>query len=179
MENDQFEEIEKTTIKQVSLKWGAISGVISIAYFMIIIMADLLGSTGVSLLGYVPFIIILFLAHNEFKKEGDGFMSYSQGLGIGTLVALVSSLVAGVFNYIYTKFIVPDFYEQMMDKMVEIWTAKGMTDEQIDAASSMMSKFQNPELAFFVGILGAVFMGFIVSLIVSAITKHNNPELSV
>jgi uncharacterized protein DUF4199 len=179
MDDEQFEDYEKITVKQVSIKWGLISGIISIAFFMIIVMADLVGNSAVSWLGYVPFIVILFLAHNEFKNQGDGYMSYSQGLGIGTMVALFSSLVSGVFSYIYTKFIVTDFYEQLTDKMVEIWEAQGMTDDQIEAASSMMSKFSNPELAFVFSILGAVFIGFIVTLIVAAITKKSNPELSV
>ncbi len=179
MEEMQNEELEPISIKQVALKWGFIAGIISIAFFMVIVMADLVGNSAVGWLGYLPFIIILFLANNEFKKEGDGFMSYNQGLALGTLIALVSSIVSGIFSYIYTKFIVPDFYEQMMDKMIGIWESQGMTEEQIDAALGIMSKFQNPELGFVFSVLGAVFLGFIISLIVAAITKKVDPDLSI
>jgi len=179
MEDLQNEEFEKATVKQVSIKWGIISGIVSIAFFMIIVLADMVGNSSVSWLGMIPFIIILFLAHNEFKKDGDGFMTYGQGLGIGAFVAGVGAVISGAFSYIYTKFIVPDFNEQLMDKMVEMWEEQGLTDDQIEVASSMLSKFQNPELAFVIGIVGAIFFGFLISLIIAAITKKNNPDLSV
>ena len=179
MEDLQNEEFENVTVKQVSIKWGLISGIVSIAFFMIINYADLVGNSSVSWLGMIPFIIILFLAHGEFKKEGDGFMTYGQGLGIGAFVAGVGAVLSGAFTYVYTKFIVPDYNEQLMDKMVEMWEEQGLTDDQIDAAMGMMSKFQNPELAFVLGILGAIFFGFIISLIIAAITKKTNPDLSV
>jgi uncharacterized protein DUF4199 len=179
MEELQNEEYEQVTVKQVAIKWGLISGIASIVFFMIINYADLVGNSSVSWLGMIPFIIILILAHSEFKNQGDGFMSYGQGLGIGTFIALVSAALSGAFTYVYTKFIFPDYNQQLMDKMVGMWEEQGMTEDQIDAAMGMMSKFQNPELAFFLGILVGVFMGFIFSLIIAAITKKNNPDLSI
>ena len=179
MEDLQDEEFEQTTVKQVSIKWGLISGIVSIAFFMIINFADLVGNNAVNWLGMIPFIIIVFLAHNEFKKEGDGFMSYGQGLGIGAFLAGIGAVLSGAFTYVYTKFIVPDYNQQLMDKMVEQWEEQGLTDEQIDVSMGILSKFQNPELAFVIGIIGAIFFGFILSLIIAAITKNNNPDLSV
>ncbi len=179
MEELENEEFEKVTVKQVAIKWGLISGVVSIAYFMIMNYADLIGNSWASWLGIVPFIVILFLAHIEFKNDGDGYMSYGQGLGIGAFLAGVSALLSGAFTYVYTKFIVPDYSQMMMDKMVEVWEEQGMTDQQIEVASSVMSKFQNPELAFILGIVMGVLFGFIISLIVAAITKNNNPDLSI
>lgn len=173
------QEIEKTTVKQVSIKWGLISGVVAIAYFLIISMADMIGNQGASWFGYVPFIILMFLAHKAFKNEGDGFMSYSQGLGIGTLMALVSSIVSGIFTYVYIKFIDTSFFENMQDKMIEQWEEQGLTDAQIDQALEMTSMFSTPELTFVFGIVAAVFFGFIISLIVSAITKNSNQAMEV
>ena len=138
MEDLQNEEFEKVTVKQVSIKWGLISGIVSIAFFMVIVFADMVGNSSVSWLGMIPFIIILFLAHNEFKKEGDGFMTYGQGLGIGAFVAGIGAVISGAFNYVYTKFIVPDFNEELMDKMVVMWEEQGMYDNSIEAATGMM-----------------------------------------
>jgi hypothetical protein len=179
MEDEQNEEMEPVTVKQVAIKWGLISGVVSIAFFMIINFADLVGNSSVSWIGMIPFIIILYLAHSEFKNEGDGYMSYGQGLGIGAFVAGVSAIISGAFSYVYTKFIVPDYNEQLLDKMVEMWEEQGMDDNAIEISTSMMEKFQNHELAFVLGIVMGVLFGFIISLIVAAITKKNNPDLSV
>ena len=176
---DEAEEFEKTTVKQVSIKWGLISGVISIAMFLLFVVIDMVGEQSTSWLGIIPFIVILVLAHKEFKNEGDGYMSYGQGLGIGIFVSFISSIVSGGFQIIYMKLIDTSFYENLMDKMELKWEEEGMTDQQIDAAKGFMETFQNPLIGFFIGILFAVFFGFIVSLIVSAFTKNANPQAEI
>ncbi|MTI21229.1 DUF4199 domain-containing protein, partial [Fulvivirga sp. RKSG066] len=55
----------------------------------------------------------------------------------------------------------------------------GMSDDQIDQAMSMTETFTSPELMAVFGILGGLFFGFIISLIISAFTKNSNPELEV
>ena len=170
---EEFDNQETGSVKQVSIKWGLISGITSIVFFLIFVFTDSYGDSKTNWIGSIPFIIFMVLAHKEFKKTGNGTMTYSQGLGIGTLMALFSYLISGIFTYIYTKFINPDFYSMMNDKLIEQWQEQGLSQEQIDAALSMTSKFQNPEIALVMGLVGAVLVGFIIALIVSAITKQN------
>ena len=103
-------------------------------------------------------------------------MSYGQGLGIGIFLSLVSSVIAGAFQFIYVKFIDTEFNEKLMDTIVEKWEAQGMTDQQIDAARGFTEVFMNPVTGFFLGILIGIFIAFIASLIISAITKNANPQ---
>ncbi len=176
---DEEEDFEKATVKSVSIKWGVILSIISISLFIVGVAADLSAETWYGLIGIIPLIIILVMAHKQFKEEGDGYMSYSQGLGIGIFVSLVSGTITGLFELLYTTVIDPEFTEKMMLKLEDRLAEQGIPDSQIDTARGMAETFSNPMISFFVGIVAAVFFGFILSLIVSAFTKNANPELDV
>lgn len=169
------QEIEKSTVKQISIKWGLIAGVFSITFFLFITLGGFTGNTAMGFLGLIPFIIFMYLAHKEFKSEGDGFMSYSKGLGIGTLMALVSAIISNIFTYVYIKFIDTAYFENMQGMMIEKFEEQGLSQDQIDSALQMTSKMQTAEITVGIGIVGGVFIGFIIALIVSAITKNANP----
>lgn len=177
MEDNNYSE--KASVKQVSIKWGLILGVISIALFLITIFGGLVGNKVMQWLTYIPMIIIIVLAHKEYKNEGDGFMSYGQGLGIGTLTVFIGSLLSTIFFYIYVKFVDAGFIETIKDQQIVELEKGGMSDEQIEQAMSISESFMTPEMMSVFAILGSVFFGFILSLIISAFTKNSNPELDV
>jgi hypothetical protein len=178
-EEEEDDDMEKATVKSVSMKWGLILGVISIALFIVYVIIDVVGESWVSWMGLIPFIIVVVLAHKEFKDEGDGFMSYGQGLGIGVLVSLISAIISSAFNFIYVKFIDTEFNTKLMEKIEMQWEEQGMTDQQIDAARGFTETMMSPGVGFFIGIAFAVFFGFLVSLIIAAITKNANPEAEI
>jgi hypothetical protein len=65
----------------------------------------------------------------------------------------------------------------MMDKARADMEAKGnLSDEQIDQAMTIAGKFMNGPIMLAGVILGTIFFGFILSLVVSAILKHSKPE---
>jgi len=173
------ENIEKVSVKDVSVKWGLILGVISIVIFILGVVTEANTSGWYSWIGLIPTLIVFIMAHNQFKNEGDGFMSYGEGLKIGMLVTLISSVISTVFFYVYIKFIDDTFIANIREQSVIDMQERGMSDDQIDQAMSMTETFTSPELMAVFGILGALFMGFILSLIVSAFTKNSNPELDV
>ena len=173
------DDVEKATVKSVSIKWGLILGVVSIALFIVYVLIDVIGESWVSWIGLIPLILVVWLAHKEFKDDGNGFMSYSQGLGIGTLVSLYSAIVSSVFNFIYVKFIDTEFTANLMEKIEMQWEEAGMTDQQMDAARGITETMMSPVVGFFIGIVFAVFFGFIISLILSAITKNPDPAEQV
>ncbi len=176
---EEFENENPATVKSVVMKWGIILGIISIAMFILGVVADLLTEQWWSWINAIPLIIVMVLAHKEFKDEGNGYMSYSQGLGIGILTSLMSGLIAGLFQLLYTTVIDPEFTANMMEKIEDQWVEQGMTDQQIDAARGFVEVLQNPVTGFFAGLFFAGLFGLIIALIVSAITKNGNPELEV
>ena len=131
-------------------------------------------------LNYVSYIFLtigIVMAHKAFKEGGDGFMSIGQGLGIGTLMSLIGGVLSGLFSYIYIKFIDDSMLTKLADMQIEQLEKQGMDDAQIEQAMKIAGKFMTAEMIPVWAILGTLFVGFILSLIVSLFTKKANPTL--
>lgn len=170
---ENHQEQYSASVKQTASKWGLILGVVSIALFVIILFTGMAGNQLASWLTYIPTIVIVVLAHNEFKKDNHGFMTYGQGVGLGTLLVLIGSLLNTAFFYVYIKFFDNSFMDILKEKQLEEMQKQGLSDEQIDQAIAMSENFMTPEIISLFGLLGAVFFGFILSLIISAFTKKS------
>lgn len=174
-----MEEItELPSTKQIVLKWGLILGLVSVVNSIITFTMGITNST-MSILGGVISIVIIVLAHKEYKNEGDGFMSYGKGLGIGTLLSLVSGVISSVTSYLYLKLIDASYLDIIRDEQIAQMQESGMPDDQIDQALEFSSFFSTPEFMLVAGLFGAVLFGFILSLIVTAFTKNNDPSLEI
>jgi ABC-type lipoprotein release transport system permease subunit len=68
--------------------------------------------------------------------------------------------------------------QNIREKSISDMEARGMSQGQIDQAMGFSETFMSPGFLMIMGILGGVLIGFIVSLLVSAITKNSNPQMS-
>lgn len=163
----------KNTVWSVGLKYGLILTLVSIALMLIrIALGDNpYQSDWKSWLSAVLTIVIVVLAHKNFKDNGNGFMSYGQGLGLSMVVILVSIVLGGIFSFLYTAFVDTGMMDAVYEKMAEDMEEKGQNKEQIEMAIGWTKKLFWP--LYFVG---GVFMGFIIGLIVSIFTQKSNPE---
>jgi hypothetical protein len=168
---------ENISVKSVGIKYGLILSIISIAVFIVRVATETPEFGGVWL-EILILVVGITLAHMEYKRKGSGFMSYGTGLGIGTIVAATSVVISSLFTYVYVKFINVDYIEQTRQMQIEAMEREGMSDDQIEMALKI-SEYLTPEILALIAILSTVFFGFILSLIISAFTKNDNPELSV
>jgi hypothetical protein len=165
------------TARAVGIRFGLISAVISIAYFVILNIAGIDMTQGFwNYVGYIVPIVILVLAHKYFKENRDGFMSYGQGISIALWIGVVSAVISSVFTYLYIKFIDTSFLETVKNRQMEVMEEKGMSDEQIDQAMQFSSMFMTPEAMFIMMLLGGIFMTLIIGLIVTIFTQKKNPQ---
>jgi len=170
-------ETQASTSK-IGLRYGLISGLILIIYSLILQVAGLASNQKLGWLSYIILAVIIYMAHNAFKQQGNGYLSIGQGLGIGMIISAISGVFSGVFLFVYLKFVDNSMLEEIRDRSYEQLESKGMSDEQIEQAMSMSEKFMSPGMLFIFAIIGTLFFGFIVSLIVSLFTKKSNPEVS-
>jgi hypothetical protein len=165
-------EANLPTVRSVGLKYGAILAIVSIVFFLILTLSGLNAFDNTwNWIGMIFSIAILVLAHKNFKDEGDGFMAYGQGVGIGFWISLVSVIVAGLFTYTYATIIDPATMDTFYEKQYEGMQEKGMPEEQIEIAVSWTKKLFWPLYAFF-----GVFFGVLVALIVTIFTQKKSPE---
>jgi hypothetical protein len=161
----------------VAVRYGLLTGVVSVIYAFILLAANLEQNTALSLLSLIILIGGIFLAHKNYKDNNGGFMSYGQGLGIGTLVSLIAGLLGSIFRYVYMSFIDPSAAQRAIDQArAKLEEAGTMSDAQIDQAVQMSQRFSSGPMGVVIGIIMSAIVGFLLSLIIAAITKHNRPE---
>lgn len=165
----------QTTTTRTALKYGLIFGVVSIIYSTMLFVTGQVSSSWASWLIFAISITGMVLAMKAFRDENGGFMSYGQGLGIGTTLAVVSSFISTTYSLIYTQFIDTTINQQILDKTRTDMENRGMEDAQIDQAMAFSEKIMSPGLSFGVSIVAAAIFGFIISLVVSAIMKKEKP----
>ncbi|HMJ70094.1 MAG TPA: DUF4199 domain-containing protein [Cyclobacteriaceae bacterium] len=165
-------EVKPPSIMNIGLKYGLISTGIGILMFLALALsaANPFDNTW----GWVRIaisIVIIVLAHREFKNSGDGFMSYGQGFKIGLIMILVGIVVGNLFTWFYTAVVDPGVMDIFYDAQRTQMEGNNMPDEQIDVAIEWTKKLFWP-IAFVFGIIG----GLIGVLIITIFTKKENPE---
>jgi len=130
------------------------------------------GGWAIGLTRFAIGIAILVMAQKAFKDEGDGFMTYGQGFGIGFWITVISLLIAGLFSYVYANFIdltaMDLFYEEQAEQMRE----RGQPDDQIAVAQEWTKKL----FWVFFFVFGFIF-SLIIPLVVTIFTKKENQQL--
>jgi len=171
-------EIKAPTIMNVSLKYGLVSAVIGIVLFVVraVIDGNPFGKNPIfTVISIAIGVVVIVLAHREFKNNGNGYMSYGQGFKIGFMVTLVSFLISGVFTLIYTNLIDTTVMDTFYDSQRAEMEAQGtMNDEMIETAISWTKKLFWPMF-----LIMGLFSGVLLGALVPIFTQKRNPEPSI
>lgn len=168
---------ERPSTRTLGIRYGLILSVINIVYFLVLTVAGIDMTSGFGRWASVVFFIaIIYLAHKEFIRDGDGFMSFGQGMGITFWTGAISSLIYSCFFYTYVKFVDESFVDMLKDKQIEEMQNKGMSDSQIDQAMSIASMFMKPEMMFIFSLVFGLIFIMIIGLVISLITQKSKPD---
>lgn len=166
---------EDLPITRVAIKYGLIFGLISSIYSIMLYVFQLETNKFLPYLAWILIIAGIFQAIKDYRTQNQGFVSFGQGLGIGTLTATIMGLIGGMLNTFYITVIDKTPLQRIADMMQENLEKQGLDDQQIENALEMSQKFQSPGLMFVFSVLGSAFIGLILSLIVSAILQRKRP----
>lgn len=166
----------QSTFSQIGIRYGLITSLALIVYSLVVQLSGYGNDTVFGILSYAVLVIGIFMAHSAFKDQGDGFLSYGQGLGLGSLISAFSGFFVGVFSYIYFKFFDQTTIEMAIEETRIRLEDQGLDDEIIDQTMAISEQFMTPGWLAFFGFIGMIIVGFILSLIVSAFTKKANAE---
>jgi hypothetical protein len=173
-ENSTTPEI---TTRSVGIRYGVIAAAVSIMLFLIFVIVDMDLYLKISRWsGVVIGITMVVLAHLYFKKNGDGFMSYGQGVGIAFWLGLISSAIASVFTYVYVKFIDSSMTTAIREGAIRDMEAQGQSDEQIEMGMKFVDMFTNPEALLLFGLFFGILFTVVFGLIVGIFTQRARPE---
>ena len=171
--------MEQTSVSlwKSSLSFGLYLGlalvIVSVGYYATGNMFD----NSVQWVTYGIMIAGIIIAQLQYRKSLGGFMTYAQALGIGLLTMLFASVITGFFTYILYAVIDPSLQDQMKLAMEEQLVRQGnISEEQLDMAVEMASKFRKPAIMFFMNIIGGAFIGLLISLLTSIFTQKKPVE---
>ena len=160
------------TPRSIGMKWGLISALISIAFFLTLAMTGLNAFDNKwNWIGLLITTVLVILAHKNFKDSGNGFMSYGQGVGIAFWMTLVNVIINFAITYLYIAFVDPAAMDLFYDTQAQQMAQKGLPDDQIEMALGWTRTLFWPIYLFF-----GLFFGVLIGVIVSIFTQKKNPE---
>ena len=169
-------EEQNTPWMPVALKYGVITGLASAVFAVINFIAGTFSMIWVGiLLGLTITIMGIVMAHREYKRLDGGFMTYGRGLMIGTVVCIIASVISGLVTYCYIEFVDPGILDTMKEMQISMFEKFGLPEDQMDEAIAKVNEETTSTRQLTSSLINGLIGGFILSLIVSAFTKHNRP----
>lgn len=168
------------TIKSAILQYGTLLGIISVVFGLMIFFLDMHytqeSSVGIVSMGIT--IAVIVLGQYNYRKENAGIMRLGDAIKLGLGIALISGIIGVTYQVLLVTVIDPD----TIDKMMEITQNKlidenpELPQEQLDQVLEMQKKFTTPGMMVTFGLIGSLFVGFIISFISGLILKRNPVE---
>ena len=162
--------------RKFAMNYGAVLGLflMLIALILWILGIDEQKSVIPSILNNMVIIGFLFYVISHYRDNlNSGFISYAESLKLGTSVSFFSSIIMAFYTFLYITYLNPDMLANIlnMTEQAMLETKPDISDEELDLALSMTSKFMQPHWMMIMGVLGGTFMGFLFSLVISIFTK--------
>ncbi|PRY11923.1 uncharacterized protein DUF4199 [Pontibacter ummariensis] len=99
----------KVTYQKVSTKWGILTGIAYIAYFLIMWALGVLEIIELSFISGIFLVIGICVAISRLKRARNGNIEYFEGLAIGATVGVISSAILALFLVIFVSVLDTDY----------------------------------------------------------------------
>ena len=165
--------------RKFAMNYGAVLGLclVAIAAVMWSFGIDKNGSLVPSILNNGLIIAGIVYTIIQFRDtENSGVISYGDSLKLGTSVAFFSSVILAFYTFIFINYIEPNTLNEILVQAEQaiLESNPEISDEELDLALDITTKFVQPHWMLILGVLGGTFMGFIYSLVISIFTKKEN-----
>ena len=165
---------EKNSIWKVALNYGAISGLGLVILSTIWYVTNLTFNEYVGILNYIIIIFSIIIATKKQREFDNGFINYGKALGVGSVIGIISGFILSLFTYTLYATIDPDLINKMfLVQEQALMTNPSITDEQIEATINLLKKVTTPSILAVGTFFSISFIGFVISLITSAVLKKN------
>jgi hypothetical protein len=157
--------------KQTHVMYGFIAGISMVILSLILYLTGIMfKSDYASWISLIPFLIAAILNAMAYSKANDGFVTFGNVFGSCFKMSMIVAIVLVAWN-IVAMFALPEMKTKILelahDKMAK---NPKMTDEQIEMAMNMTTKYWNI-FAIAGAIFSGLFYGAIFSLIGGAVAK--------
>lgn len=169
-------------MKKTVLRYGLYGAIlICVLFILSLTLAGELDYSTQEIIGYASMVVSLgfvYLGIKHFRdKENDGVVRFGQALLIGVLISLFASLAFGILDFIYIKFINPDFTSEYYSRTLSDLEASlplAEFEEKRAELESQKDLFMNPWFSFLLMSMTVFVIGFIISLISALVLQRKN-----
>ncbi len=169
----------------VTSTYGAVSAAVNFALIVLLYLVNmnLLAEWYVGILALVIIVVFLFLGTAAARKANEGAFSFGQAWMASMTVAFVAQILSAALTLVLYQVIAPELpgvlEEITLDKSREMMEGFGMSGDMLELQMSELKKAMS-EAYTAKGLaknsMGAMLMWAVVSLIVAAITRRNQPS---
>ncbi len=162
----------------VAMKYAVITALASFIFSIIIYVTHMYLNSWIQWVGLIILLVGLVFAVRERRdKELGGYITFGEAFVAGFLFCMILAVFSVLMNLLMTQVIAPDMMTEILKNTEQKLLDGGMSDEQVEMAMKYTKMFTTPTAQVIFGLLFTAFFGAILSLIVAAIFKKNNPNL--
>jgi len=156
---------------------GLILGLIGIVYSLVMYFLDLTFEQWQGWIWIVLQIVILFLLVKTYRDNyRHGVITFGQALGAGVVICLYNAVISAIFIYLLYTVIDTNLMDKQLAYTEGLLLERGLPEEAVEMSMKIQKKIMVPEVMAPISILGSMFYGLIMSLIVAAfVRKEGNP----
>ena len=165
---------ENPTIKPIAYKYGLYLGLLTIISLATLYLLNIESHWIASVLSTIITVVIFFYGISDYKKLNSNTLSISDGLKTGMAMALVGGIISAIYAAIHYSLIMPEFLASKKEEAIEAMRAQtpNSNGDQLETAMQIIDVTTSEFFICTMMLLGSLFFGFIVSLIISAILKN-------
>lgn len=168
-------EPDKPSIKPIAYNFGLYSALLTIGVLVILYVLNIESHWIASVSSTVITIAIYYFGINSYKKLNSNILGIRDGLKTGMGIALIGGLISAIYAIFHYSQLIPEFLlgkreEAIADMLSQKPKREG---EQLEMAMKMIDISTSEFFIATMMLLGSLFFGFIVSLIISAILKND------
>jgi hypothetical protein len=168
----------KPSSSNVAFKWAIIGLIATIVVTYAWQFLNVVSTSPVRYLGFIPFIVFLFLAQKEYRDKLGGFATFGEEFVAGLLFSVFSGILSAIFIYIYYAWLSPQAYQQILDAQRSAMEAKSLSSDQVDQAMNIMNKYGIIITVVSTAIVTPI-IGAIIALVGAAIFKKERTLLDI
>jgi len=176
-------------MKNHGISNGLIAGLVGIVLYLgyYFINPDLLFNFWLGfIVGLAVWIYFMRKAGMDTKADNGGFLTFKEGLKPTFLTFVVGSLLTVLFSYVLFNMIDPSLNDLMKEKSLEMAEKmSSMFGASEEAVEAMREQMEEQDMSMSIGrlvqqyLIGLIFPGFILALIISAVIKKKPAENEV
>jgi len=169
--------MQKETSITHGVKWGIIIGLV---YCILLFLRYYQGVSSPILLtvyvfiGYIIVLALLLITGITWKKKLGGYIEMKEAFQTMFIAIIIFELFYTIFNFVYLKYVNPDFFQKMKDSMETFMQNNHVDQQKIDDALEKIDVQASKNMNFGSSILSyayAVCISGIFALIFALIIK--------